>query len=681
MTGEQEEFSKANWIVLGGLFLIAALVIFGVCRFDPFDVAGFVFLLPTMIWLSLQWLLVPTWNRIARRKVTLAIEAQSQRSEIGDGHKQVLAQSGFEDLVLEETAVSKFANDYDFDEGLVEECCASITKALESDTAFSKGKSAANFVEECKKNTTETFTKLQARLAGWFDWISPEVLSLVSFLLSVAILILAGVSLLFIARRILFLLTFVAIAFFFFGLMFSALSSARSNGKAKIPAAIVFLLFISFGWCQTTLTLQGINRVAEAYIGETKIAWTNGPSETKDPSNKLSQIGTLPFLANGEMGFKEYLEEIKVDENAVSQLSPPLTLKNSNKEFPKLNLVVPYTDDRSSVSNLDRQMGDLLIFRMALKAAISEDGLIEDIYEGQIDDQKNENAKAAAKEYLGEFYRDIRRGIPFQVVRWCNGWIQWLTIFAFWLGGFLLLRDFLLYREVSRNWRDDIIEFKNPDAVKTRRLKGRYVSTKSLAPETIREYSRDTPTKKQREDFEKDFHQILDPTAYRLRTRFSVRAMHTVCHVYAGFPDNKEDHDDPGLYNQASTLASLSAVREAWISKLENGKSMITYFAWAIPSIGFLGTVLGMGIALGKAGGMLSNDQSKQREVINAVTADLGAAFDTTLIAIAVSLVIMVFIYWVRQCEENLVYEIENDIRERVIPRFRPPKKSEGSGS
>ena len=141
--------------------------------------------------------------------------------------------------------------------------------------------------------------------------------------------------------------------------------------------------------------------------------------------------------------------------------------------------------------------------------------------------------------------------------------------------------------------------------------------------------------------------------------------------------EDGEPANESGRYDQSAALAALSTVREAWISKLETGKSMITYFAWAIPSIGFLGTVLGMGIALGKAGGMLSDNQDKQKDVIDAVTADLGSAFDTTLVAIAVSLVLMLFIYWVRQEEENLVYEIENEIRDNVIPRFRPPTTDE----
>ena len=96
---------------------------------------------------------------------------------------------------------------------------------------------------------------------------------------------------------------------------------------------------------------------------------------------------------------------------------------------------------------------------------------------------------------------------------------------------------------------------------------------------------------------------------------------------------------------------------------IEASYSVLRYIAWAIPSLGFIGTVLGIGAALASAG-MASGD-------IEVVTKPLGMAFDTTLIALIESVVLMFFIYNMQHREESLLNAIDLFCQEKFIINLR----------
>lgn len=87
--------------------------------------------------------------------------------------------------------------------------------------------------------------------------------------------------------------------------------------------------------------------------------------------------------------------------------------------------------------------------------------------------------------------------------------------------------------------------------------------------------------------------------------------------------------------------------------KAEGDQSIIRYLTWVIPSIGFVGTVLGISQALIVAN---SGDMDK-------ITSLLGVAFDTTLIALILSIIIMWFVHKLQ--EETDRYH--SDLKEFVI--------------
>jgi biopolymer transport protein ExbB/TolQ len=100
---------------------------------------------------------------------------------------------------------------------------------------------------------------------------------------------------------------------------------------------------------------------------------------------------------------------------------------------------------------------------------------------------------------------------------------------------------------------------------------------------------------------------------------------------------------------EAATEAAHS-VCESESSRLDSELSMIRYITWAIPSIGFIGTVRGIGAALGKAHEAMAGN-------IAGVTASLGVAFNSTFVALLISMVVMFFMHQLQLSQERLVLD------------------------
>ena len=98
--------------------------------------------------------------------------------------------------------------------------------------------------------------------------------------------------------------------------------------------------------------------------------------------------------------------------------------------------------------------------------------------------------------------------------------------------------------------------------------------------------------------------------------------------------------------------------------RLESELSMVRYIAWAIPSIGFIGTVRGIGEALAQAHRAVEGD-------IVGVTQSLGVAFNSTFIALLLSIVLMFALYQLQLVQERLVFDTESYCDDRLISHLR----------
>ncbi len=116
--------------------------------------------------------------------------------------------------------------------------------------------------------------------------------------------------------------------------------------------------------------------------------------------------------------------------------------------------------------------------------------------------------------------------------------------------------------------------------------------------------------------------------------------------------------------NVQDAATALRDVCDSEGDRLESELSTIRYIAWAIPSVGFIGTVRGIGAALAQANRAVEGD-------ITGVTQSLGVAFNSTFIALVLSIVLMFFIHQLQFLQERLVLDTESYCDQNLISRLR----------
>jgi len=119
--------------------------------------------------------------------------------------------------------------------------------------------------------------------------------------------------------------------------------------------------------------------------------------------------------------------------------------------------------------------------------------------------------------------------------------------------------------------------------------------------------------------------------------------------------------------NVHDAATAMRDVCDSESQRLETELSIIRYIAWAIPSVGFIGTVRGIGDALSQANRAMEGD-------ITGVTESLGVAFNSTFIALVISILLMFFIHQLQLLQERLVLDSESYCDMNLISRLRSLK-------
>jgi biopolymer transport protein ExbB/TolQ len=122
-----------------------------------------------------------------------------------------------------------------------------------------------------------------------------------------------------------------------------------------------------------------------------------------------------------------------------------------------------------------------------------------------------------------------------------------------------------------------------------------------------------------------------------------------------GFQVSKNIHE-------ASASSHLVCDQEA--DRMESELSMIRYIIWAIPSIGFIGTVRGIGEALSQAHIAVEGD-------IAGMTASLGVAFNSTYVALVVSIFLMFFLHQLQLMQDLLVLDSHKYCNKNLLSKLR----------
>ncbi|NQT14675.1 MAG: MotA/TolQ/ExbB proton channel family protein [Planctomycetes bacterium] len=114
-------------------------------------------------------------------------------------------------------------------------------------------------------------------------------------------------------------------------------------------------------------------------------------------------------------------------------------------------------------------------------------------------------------------------------------------------------------------------------------------------------------------------------------------------------------------------LADLDAAR------LHAGYGLVRLFVWAIPILGFLGTVIGIAQAMGNL-----SPQALETSMPE-VMAGLTVAFDTTKLALGLSIVLMFAQFLTDRAENGLLARVDQRVEEELVGRFeRLPNGPDG---
>ena len=127
------------------------------------------------------------------------------------------------------------------------------------------------------------------------------------------------------------------------------------------------------------------------------------------------------------------------------------------------------------------------------------------------------------------------------------------------------------------------------------------------------------------------------------------------------------------------TVANEFALDDSsfYLSASESSYSVPRILIWAIPLLGFIGTVIGISTAVANFSGILdtAGDIERIKSGIGDVTTGLGVAFDTTLLALFLSVLVMIPLVLVEKYESKLLLGIDVFINDKLLPRLK--KKNE----
>jgi len=141
-----------------------------------------------------------------------------------------------------------------------------------------------------------------------------------------------------------------------------------------------------------------------------------------------------------------------------------------------------------------------------------------------------------------------------------------------------------------------------------------------------------------------------------LSTYLARRLMNALRYVKQS--DSADDLDDQLRY-----LSDMDAERS------HEGYSLVRIIVWATPMLGFLGTVIGITLALGQ----LSPEAlvNAPKDAMQGLLAGLSVAFDTTALALSLSIVLMFLQYLVREVETQLLAVVDRQVEDELIGRFQ----------
>jgi biopolymer transport protein ExbB/TolQ len=117
----------------------------------------------------------------------------------------------------------------------------------------------------------------------------------------------------------------------------------------------------------------------------------------------------------------------------------------------------------------------------------------------------------------------------------------------------------------------------------------------------------------------------------------------------------------------------LASQAESDENVMESSYSVVRGLIWAIPVLGFIGTVQGLSQAVGHFGSVLSSNAevSALKPALRGVTAGLAVAFETTYVALVAALAIQLLLTLVKKSEEQLLDDCREYCQRQLVAKLK----------
>ncbi|MFD2255519.1 MotA/TolQ/ExbB proton channel family protein [Luteolibacter algae] len=165
-----------------------------------------------------------------------------------------------------------------------------------------------------------------------------------------------------------------------------------------------------------------------------------------------------------------------------------------------------------------------------------------------------------------------------------------------------------------------------------------------------------------------DFIDNIYKTPLSLRDSLIVNRIRKALELFEARTDNGE------VAGFLSTQSDIDANRSS------GSYSLLKVFLWAIPILGFIGTVMGLSVAVGSLSMGDNADPEALKASINSLTGGLGVAFDTTLLGLILSMLMSFPMAAVQKKEDETLTLIDAYCTEKLLPKLNDSRNSASDG-
>lgn len=128
--------------------------------------------------------------------------------------------------------------------------------------------------------------------------------------------------------------------------------------------------------------------------------------------------------------------------------------------------------------------------------------------------------------------------------------------------------------------------------------------------------------------------------------------------------------------NNSEVAAFLSTQSDIDANRSTGSYALLKVFLWAIPILGFIGTVMGLSTAVGSLAMGDNADPEALKASINSLTGGLGVAFDTTLLGLILSMIMSFPMAAVQKKEDETLTLIDAFCTEKLLPKLNDSRNA-----